>query len=112
MFYPGLADHPHHDLAAARMDAFGGMVSFELDATLEEACEVVTETHVFTLAESLGSGESPLELPAAMTHAAVPREQREAAGLTDGMVGASVGLEHVEDQKADLQGAFKAAGTA
>ena len=110
VFYPGLESHPQHDLAAAQMDAFGGMLSFELDATLEEASEVVAGTHVFTLAESLGGVESLIELPAAMTHAAVPREQREAAGLTDGLVRASVGIEHVEDQKADLQGAFEAAG--
>ena len=110
VFYPGLDSHPQHELASEQMDAFGGMLSFELDATLAEASEVVSQTHVFTLAESLGGVESLIELPAAMTHAAVPREQREAAGLTDGLVRASVGIEHAEDQKADLQGAFEAAG--
>jgi cystathionine beta-lyase/cystathionine gamma-synthase len=104
--YPGLADHPGHDLASRQMDAFGGMLSVELDASLEEASEVVSSTAVFTLAESLGGVESLIELPAAMTHASVPREDRLAAGLTDGLVRLSVGLETVDDLRADLEAAF------
>jgi cystathionine beta-lyase/cystathionine gamma-synthase len=91
------------------MDDFGGMLSFELDGTLEEASTVVSETEVFTLAESLGGVESLIEQPAAMTHAAIPREERIAAGLTDGLIRVSVGIEHVDDMKADLQAAFDAA---
>ncbi|SFK85586.1 Cystathionine beta-lyase/cystathionine gamma-synthase [Halogranum rubrum] len=109
VFYPGLEDHPQHELASAQMDDFGGMLSFELDGTLEEASTVVEETEVFTLAESLGGVESLIEQPAAMTHAAIPREERLAAGLTDGLVRVSVGIEHIDDMKADLQQAFDAA---
>jgi len=110
VYYPGLDSHPGHDVAAEQMDDFGGMLSFELDATLEEASTVVSETDVFTLAESLGGVESLIELPAAMTHASIPPAEREAIGLTDGLVRVSVGIEHVEDQKADLAQAFEAAG--
>jgi cystathionine beta-lyase/cystathionine gamma-synthase len=110
VYYPGLDSHPGHDVAAEQMDDFGGMLSFELDATLEEGSTVVSETDVFTLAESLGGVESLIELPAAMTHASIPPAEREAIGLTDGLVRVSVGIEHVEDQKADLAQAFEAAG--
>ncbi|MFB6270874.1 MAG: cystathionine gamma-synthase, partial [Halobacterium sp.] len=72
VFYPGLESHPDHDLAASQMDDFGGMLSFELDASLDEASAFVGETEVFTLAESLGGVESLIEQPAAMTHAAIP----------------------------------------
>ncbi|MFC7165663.1 cystathionine gamma-synthase [Halospeciosus flavus] len=107
VYYPGLESHRQHDLAAEQMDDFGGMLSFELDATLAEASDVVSNTHVFTLAESLGGVESLIEQPAAMTHAAIPQEEREAAGLTDPLIRASVGIEHVEDLKADLQQAIE-----
>ncbi len=109
VYYPGLESHPDHELAAEQMDDFGGMLSFEFDGTLEQASTVVSETEVFTLAESLGGVESLIEQPAAMTHAAIPREERVAAGLTDGLIRVSVGIEHVEDMKTDLQQAFDAA---
>jgi cystathionine beta-lyase/cystathionine gamma-synthase len=109
VYYPGLESHPDHALAAEQMDDFGGMLSFELDGTLEEARTVVAETEVFTLAESLGGVESLIEQPATMTHAAIPKDERLAAGLTDGLIRVSVGIEHVEDMKADLQAAFDAA---
>jgi len=108
VFYPGLESHPDHELAAEQMDDFGGMLSFELDASLEEASEFVAETEVFTLAESLGGVESLIEQPAAMTHAAIPKEEREAAGLTDPLIRASIGIEHVDDLRADLQQALDA----
>lgn len=76
VYYPGLESHPGHDIAAKQMHDFGGMLSFELDASLEEASEVVSATEVFTLAESLGGVESLIEQPAPMTHAAIPREER------------------------------------
>ncbi|WP_224335276.1 cystathionine gamma-synthase [Haloprofundus halobius] len=109
VYYPGLDSHPQHDVAAAQMDDFGGMLSFEFDGTLDQASAVVSNTEVFTLAESLGGVESLIEQPAPMTHAAIPREQRVAAGLTDSLIRVSVGIEHVDDQKADLQQAFDAA---
>jgi cystathionine gamma-lyase len=107
VYYPGLESHPGHDLAASQMDGFGGMVSFELDASLEETADVVSNTEVFTLAESLGGVESLIEQPATMTHAAIPAEEREAAGLRDGLIRASIGIEHVDDLKADLEQAFE-----
>ncbi|MFB6243591.1 MAG: cystathionine gamma-synthase [Halobaculum sp.] len=109
VYYPGLESHPQHELAAEQMDDFGGMLSFEFDGSLEQASTVVEETDVFTLAESLGGVESLIEQPAAMTHAAIPREERLAAGLTDGLIRVSVGIEHVDDMKRDLQAAFDAA---
>ena len=109
VYYPGLESHPQHELAAAQMDDFGGMLSFEFDGTLEQASTVVEETEVFTLAESLGGVESLIEQPAAMTHAAIPREERLAAGLTDGLIRVSVGVEHVDDMRRDLQTAFETA---
>ncbi|ERG88510.1 MAG: cystathionine beta-lyase/gamma-synthase [halophilic archaeon J07HX5] len=109
VYYPGLANHPSHDLAAEQMDAFGGMLSFELDATLDQTSTFVSETTVFALAESLGGVESLIEQPATMTHASIPRDERLAAGLTDGLVRASVGTEHVNDLWADLEAALDAA---
>jgi len=109
VYYPGLESHPQHELAAVQMSGFGGMLSFELDATLEETGDAVSNTEVFTLAESLGGVESLIEQPAAMTHAAIPREQRIEAGLRDGLVRVSVGLEHVDDLRADLGSAIGAA---
>ena len=109
VYYPGLDSHPQHGLAAEQMSDFGGMLSFEFDGTLEETGELVSGTEVFTLAESLGGVESLIEQPAAMTHAAIPREERIAAGLRDGLVRVSVGLEHVDDLRADLEAAIDAA---
>ncbi|TYL39214.1 cystathionine gamma-synthase [Natronococcus pandeyae] len=107
--YPGLESHPGHEVAREQMDDFGGMLSFELDASLEEASEVVSSTDVFTLAESLGGVESLIEQPAPMTHAAIPREERIEAGLTDSLIRVSVGIEHEDDLIADLEGAIESA---
>ncbi|WP_122089990.1 cystathionine gamma-synthase [Halalkalicoccus subterraneus] len=109
VFYPGLDSHPGHEIAVEQMDDFGGMLSFELDGSLEQASALVSETEIFTLAESLGGVESLIEQPAPMTHAAIPREERIAAGLTDGLIRVSVGIESVEDQIADLEQAIDTA---
>ncbi|WP_226042192.1 cystathionine gamma-synthase [Natrinema sp. DC36] len=109
VYYPGLESHPGHDIAAEQMDDFGGMLSFELDASLEEASAVVSNTEVFTLAESLGGVESLIEQPAPMTHAAIPREERIEAGLSDSLIRVSVGIEHVDDLIGDLENAFETA---
>lgn len=106
VYYPGLDSHPTHETAAKQMDDYGGMLSFELDATLEQTSAVVSNTEVFTLAESLGGVESLIEQPAAMTHQAIPREERIAVGLTDGLIRVSAGIEHVDDLRTDLQQAF------
>ncbi|MFT4890742.1 MAG: cystathionine gamma-lyase [Halobacteriales archaeon] len=109
VYYPGLRSHPGHEVAARQMDDFGGMLSFELDGTLDETSTLVSSTEVFTLAESLGGVESLIEQPAAMTHAAIPREERLEAGLTDGLVRVSVGLEGIDDLRDDLVAAIETA---
>ena len=107
--YPGLSSHPQHDVATRQMDDYGGMVSFDLDAPLEAVETFVSNTQVFTLAESLGGVESLLEHPASMTHAAVPIAERRRNGITDGLVRLSVGLEGVEDLRNDLAQTFSVA---
>jgi cystathionine gamma-lyase len=109
VYYPGLADHPGHEIAARQMDDFGGMLSFELDGSLEQASAVVEGTEVFTLAESLGGVESLIEQPAPMTHAAIPREERLAAGLSDSLIRVSVGIEDGADLRDDLARAIDGA---
>ncbi|MFP4591014.1 MAG: trans-sulfuration enzyme family protein [Halobacteriales archaeon] len=107
--YPGLPDHPQHDLAASQMDGFGGVVSFELAGDLEDATRFVESLETFTLAVSLGGVESLVELPAAMTHDALDPEARRAHGLADTLVRASVGIEDLEDLRRDLERGFEAA---
>ncbi len=105
VYYPGLPSHPQHALACRQMSGFGGMVSLEL-GTLERARRFVERTKIFALAESLGGVESLVGHPASMTHASVPREMREAMGLTDSLVRLSIGIEDVEDLIADLDQAL------
>ena len=100
--YPGLPSHPQHELAKRQMSGFSGMVSFTLRGGAEAAYAAVQKTRVFHFAESLGGVESLITHPATMTHAALPREQREARGVTDGLMRLSVGIEDKEDLIADL----------
>ena len=109
VLYPGLTNHPGHEIAARQMQGFGGMVSFELRGGVEAANEFASSTRVFTLAESLGGVESLVEVPPSMTHASIPAEVRRAAGLADGLVRLSVGIEHVDDLKDDIANALEAA---
>ena len=110
VYYPGLAEHPRHDIARRQMRDFGGMVSFDLrEDTLEAASLVMQNTHYFTLAESLGGVESLIGHPATMTHASIPREQRQRVGLTDSLIRLSVGVEDPEDLVKDLEHALAAA---
>ncbi|MEE8116891.1 MAG: cystathionine gamma-synthase [Gemmatimonadales bacterium] len=108
VYYPGLASHEQHELACRQMTGFGGMISIEL-GSLERARTMVESTRLFSFAESLGGVESLVGHPATMTHATVPREMREAMGLTDGLVRLSVGIEETEDLIADLDQAILAA---
>jgi cystathionine beta-lyase/cystathionine gamma-synthase len=108
VFYAGLASHSQHELAKKQMTGFGGMISLEL-GDRQRADNVCRATRVFTLAESLGGVESLISHPAAMTHAAVPLEQRQEMGITDGLVRLSVGIEDVEDLVEDLDQALSAA---
>lgn len=100
--YPGLKSHPTHALVAAQQAGPGAMLSFELNGGTDAVRELVEELEIFTLAESLGGVESLIAHPATMTHAAMTPEQRATAGIGDGLVRLSVGLEHVEDLIADL----------
>ncbi|MEX1026302.1 MAG: cystathionine gamma-synthase [Planctomycetota bacterium] len=109
VFYPGLPSHPDHALAERQMRAPGGMVSFELRGGVEAANRFATSTEVFILAESLGGVESLVEVPCSMTHASIPAEARRAAGLEDGLVRLSVGIEHVDDLLGDVRRALGAA---
>ncbi|RME75282.1 MAG: cystathionine gamma-synthase [Planctomycetota bacterium] len=104
--YPGLPEHPGHEVAARQMRRFGGMISFVLDGSVEDGCRLCTRTRLFALAESLGGVESLIEHPPSMTHAAVPAEVRRAAGLEDGLIRLSVGIEDAEDLIADLEQAL------
>ncbi len=106
VYYPGLASHPDHELAKRQMSGFGGMVSFQFKGTLEDVDQVVRRLKVFTFAESLGGIESLVCHPASMTHGSIPREIREARGLTDTLLRLSVGIEDVEDLIADLHQAL------
>jgi len=108
VFYPGLETHPQHALARRQMSGFGGIVSIELDSDLAGARRFLESCRVFTLAESLGGVESLIEHPALMTHATIPPAQRAELGISDTLIRLSVGIEHVEDQRADLQRALAA----
>jgi len=103
VYWCGFADHPNHDIAKRQMRGFGGMMSFTLkDDSIASATKVLSSTKIFSLAESLGGVESLINHPASMTHASIPREQRIANGLADGLIRLSVGIEDAEDIIADL----------
>ena len=106
VFYPGLPTHPQHELAKKQQRSFGGMVSFELDAPIEELYRVLKATKLFSLAESLGGVESLIEHPATMSHASMDSEHRLAAGITDSIIRLSVGIEDRDDLIADLESAL------
>ncbi len=109
VFYPGLESHPQHGLARRQMHAPGGMVSFELAGGVPAGNAFASATRIFALAESLGGVESLVEVPPSMTHASIPPEVRHAAGLSDGLVRLSVGIEHVDDLIGDVNRALDAA---
>lgn len=105
VYYPGLTSHAGHEIAKAQMSGFGGMISFELKDDSKVA-EFVESLEIFTLAESLGGVESLIEVPAVMTHASIPKGKREAAGIKDGLIRVSAGIEHIDDLLSDLTAAF------
>lgn len=106
--YPGLESHPQHALARRQMNGFGGIISIELDTDLAGARRFLERCEVFTLAESLGGVESLIEHPALMTHATIPAAQRAELGISDTLIRLSVGVEHVDDQREDLERALDA----
>ncbi len=104
VYWPGFESHPGHAVAARQMRGFGGMVSFDLHKDdFDEAKKVLSKTHLFTLAESLGGVESLIGHPASMTHASIPKEERLKNGLTDSLIRLSVGVEDADDLIEDLE---------
>ncbi|PSL49586.1 cystathionine gamma-lyase [Chitinophaga niastensis] len=107
VFWPGFTDHPNHDIAKQQMRGFGGMISFTLkDDNIEAANRILSNTHLFSLAESLGGVESLIGHPASMTHASIPREERIKNGLADSLIRLSVGIEDAGDLTDDLNKAI------
>jgi len=108
VYWPGFEDHPNHTVAKVQMKDFGGMISFTVKGgSLSDTSKVVSSLKVFTLAESLGGVESLAGHPASMTHASIPREEREKTGVVDSLIRLSVGIEDVEDLKSDLDQALQ-----
>lgn len=108
VYWPGLESHTNHDIASAQMDGYGGMVSFNLKGnSIDDAFKIVSSTKYFTLAESLGGVESLCGHPATMTHAAIPKKEREMTGVVDSLIRLSVGIEDAEDLIIDLEQAMR-----
>ncbi len=109
VYWPGFPTHPNHDVARQQMRGFGGMISFTIKGNkLEDALAVVKKVEIFALAESLGGVESLIGHPATMTHASIPKEEREKTGVVDSLIRLSVGIEDADDLIADLQQALDA----
>lgn len=109
IYWPGFEDHPNHEVAKKQMRDFGGMISFSLKgADLQSTFKLASSFKVFSLAESLGGVESLINHPASMTHASIPKEIREAAGVTDNLLRLSVGVEDIEDLLEDIKQAIGA----
>mgnify|MGYP001252148061 FL=1 len=108
VIYPGLKSHPQHELAKSQMNGFGGMLSLYIKGGLSESNKFLKQLSLFTLAESLGGVESLIEHPAIMTHASVPVKERNELGITDNFIRISVGIEDIDDLKADLKQALDA----
>lgn len=106
VYHPGLASHPQHELAKRQQDDFGGIVSFQLKGGKEDAWKVVDATRVFSITANLGDTKSTVTHPATTTHGRLTPEQREEAGISDGLVRLAVGLESVADLQADLERGF------
>lgn len=108
VFWPGFEDHPNHAIAKSQMRDFGGMISFIMKGnSMEDAFRVASATKVFSLAESLGGVESLIGHPASMTHASIPKEEREKSGVVDSLLRLSVGIEDIEDLIEDLRQALE-----
>jgi cystathionine beta-lyase/cystathionine gamma-synthase len=106
--WPGFEDHPNHTIAKSQMRDFGGMISFTMKGdSMEEAFHMASSTKVFSLAESLGGVESLIGHPASMTHASIPKAEREKSGVSDSLIRLSVGIEDVEDLVEDLRQALE-----
>lgn len=109
VYYPGLPSHPGHEIAKRQQEGFGAMLSFELKGGLEAVRRFTENLSLFALAQSLGGTESLINHPASMTHVAMGAQARAEAGVTDGLLRLSVGIEHIDDLTADLENALAAA---
>ena len=108
VYWPGFTDHPNHEIAKNQMRDFGGMISIVLkDKTIENTFKVASSFHVFSLAESLGGVESLINHPATMTHASIPKLEREKSGVVDNLLRLSVGVEDIDDLLTDLKQALE-----
>jgi len=108
VYWPGFTDHPNHEIAKKQMRDFGGMISIVLkDKTIENTFKVASSFHVFSLAESLGGVESLINHPATMTHASIPKLEREKSGVVDNLLRLSVGVEDIDDLLTDLKQALE-----
>ncbi|WP_298314455.1 cystathionine gamma-synthase [uncultured Aquimarina sp.] len=108
VYWPGFENHPNHNIAKEQMDGYGGMISFiPKGSNFDEAIKIVENLKIFTLAESLGGVESLAGHPASMTHASIPKEDREKTGVVDALIRLSVGIEDVDDLIADLEQAIR-----
>ena len=108
VYYPGFKTHPNHKVAKEQMRDFGGMISFDIKGgSYNDALKIMSNTHLFTLAESLGGVESLIGHPASMTHASIPKKERLKVGLTDSLIRLSVGVEDVDDLIKDLELALR-----
>ncbi len=104
VYYPGLPEHPNYDIAQSQMKMFGGMLSFDLvDDNYEASKSILEKARIFSLAESLGGVESLMGHPASMTHASIPKEEREKTGVTDSLIRLSIGIEHIDNLIEDLK---------
>jgi cystathionine gamma-lyase/cystathionine beta-lyase len=107
LYWPGFPDSPNHDIAKKQMRDFGGMISFSLKGnSQEEAFKIASSMKVFSLAESLGGVESLINHPATMTHASIPKEERDKSGVVESLLRLSVGIEDIDDLIADLKQAL------
>ena len=107
VYWPGFKSHPNHNIAKTQMKDFGGMISFTTKGNnYEEAIKIVERLKIFTLAESLGGVESLCGHPASMTHASIPKDEREKIGVVDSLIRLSVGIEDEDDLIADLKQAI------
>ena len=107
VYWPGFESHPNHEVAKKQMRGYGGMISFTLKGNkIEDAHKILKEVKIFVLAESLGGVESLIGHPVTMTHASIPKEEREKTGVVDSLIRLSVGVEDVEDLIEDLKQAL------
>jgi O-succinylhomoserine sulfhydrylase len=105
--YAGLEDHPGHELAARQQSAFGGVLSFQVKGGRAEAWHCIDATRIMSLTANLGDAKTTIVHPATTTHGRLSYEERAAAGISDNLVRVAVGLEHLDDLKADLQRGFE-----